>query len=77
MLRTFTDPEGHEWSARIVSHGKTSAYLSPKVNRPIVQFTPKGKSSPARYAALPVSANGLGDMDDDALRRLWGRSKSH
>jgi len=77
MVRTFLDPAGGEWSAKIVSHGKTSKYLAKKVQRPVVQFTPKARSQPVRYAALPVSANSIGEMDDDSLRRLWGRAQAH
>jgi len=78
MLRDFTDAAGRTWSAKVISHGKTSKYLSAKVHRPIVQFSPKGKQAePARYVPLPVSVNDLNEMDDDALRRLLGRSKAH
>ena len=50
-MREFVS-DGLRWSASIVSHGRTSDYLNPKVHRPVVQFESLAK--PRRYASLPV-----------------------
>ena len=74
MARTFKDAADVQWSARLVSHGKTSAYLSSKVHRAIVEFVRLDQNGPKRYAALPTWAEG---MDDDSLRHLLKTSKTH
>jgi hypothetical protein len=72
--RTFTGPDGARWEARVVARGATSAYLSPKVARPTVQFTRlDGAPAPPRYALL--AAPSLAAMGEDALAALWARAR--
>jgi hypothetical protein len=72
--RTFAGPDGARWEARVVARGATSAYLSPKVGRPTVQFTRlEGSPAPPRYALL--AAPSLAGMAEDALAALWARAR--
>ena len=76
-MRELTDADGLKWQAEVVSHGRTSAYLSPKVHRPIVQFTCQSRAVPRRYASLPVGRDTLELLDDADLMRLLGKAKAH
>ena len=72
--RTFAGPDGARWEARVISRGAASAYLSPKVGRPTVQFTRlDGSPAPPRYA--PLAAPTLDGMGEDALAALWARAR--
>lgn len=72
--RTFTAPDGAHWEARIIARGAASAYLSPRVGRPTVQFTRlEGAPTSPRYA--PLAAPSLAAMEEDALAALWARSR--
>ncbi|MGD0484807.1 MAG: hypothetical protein ABSB58_09190 [Gemmatimonadales bacterium] len=72
--RTFAAPDGARWEARVIARGAASAYLSPKVGRPTVQFTRlEGSPVPPRYALL--AAPSLAEMSEDALAALWARAR--
>ncbi|MFQ5703270.1 MAG: hypothetical protein ACE5HT_04535 [Gemmatimonadales bacterium] len=60
-----------------MSHGRTSDYLSPKVHRPVVQFSSVDSRSVRRYAALPSGVADLGELDEVALLRLLERARAH
>jgi hypothetical protein len=74
--RGFTTSDGARWEARVIAHGRASPYLSPKVARPLVQFTRlDARGKPRRYAALPVQdLDALGDAE---LAALLERSRVH
>lgn len=73
-VRTFAAPGGARWEARVIARGAASAYLSPKVGRPTVQFTRQdGTPASPRYA--PLAAPSLAAMGEDALAALWARSR--
>lgn len=74
-MRRFRDADGLFWQAEIVSHGRTSGYLNPKVHRPIVQFTCIDQPLPRLYAPLP--GDDLGALAEGALLRLLGRARPH
>ena len=76
-MREAIDDKGRSWVAEIVSHGRTSGYLNPKVHRPLVQFTCKDGSLPRRYASLPGKAESLEQLTDGELGELLGTAKSH
>jgi hypothetical protein len=76
MGRRFTSPDGATWEVSIISHGRTSDYLNPRVHRPIVEFRPCG-SGATRYAALPGHASDVDALGDDALLQLFSESSSH
>lgn len=65
------------WLATVVSPGRTSAYLSPRVHRPIVEFRCRSGRAPRRYAPLPAEAATLQDVTDEALGALWARARVH
>jgi len=74
--RIFTAPDGARWGARVIARGAASAYLSPKVGRPTVQFTRvEGALTAPRYA--PLAAPSLAAMDEGALAALWARARVH
>lgn len=75
-VRTFAAPDGVHWEARVIARGAASAYLSPKVGRPTVQFTRlDGAPAAPRYALL--AAPSLAAMGDDALAALLARARIH
>lgn len=76
-MRQFTDQAGTRWSAEVVSHGRTSGYLNPKVHRPIVQFECLDGPRPRRYASLPKERAALEDLDEGQLVALLGRAEVH
>jgi hypothetical protein len=76
-VRTIKDSTGTGWTARIVSHGKTSGYLSRKVHRPVVQFTGAGPGQVRRYAPLPPDVGSLEDLDDERLLHLLEQARAH
>jgi len=76
-MREITDGEGRIWMAEIVSHGRTSGYLNPKVHRPVVQFTCKTQSIPRRYGSLPANVESLEQLSEAELTELQGRAKTH
>ncbi|UCG86987.1 MAG: hypothetical protein JSW71_00090 [Gemmatimonadota bacterium] len=76
-MRTVKDSSDAAWRVQIVSHGRTSAYLSQKVHRPVVEFT---CTSPVRvrlYATLPTDVDSLEGLDDDRLLRLLEEAKPY
>ncbi len=75
--RAFTDPEGSSWQVELVSHGRTSGYLNPRVQRPVVQFTCISDRRPRRYAPLPPGSDSIDDLEDAQLVALLGRSHHH
>ncbi len=77
-MRKVLDGDGQTWQVEIVSHGRTSAYLNPKVHRPLVQFVCLTRTQPRRYAPLPVGqGDTLDDADDGELLRLLADAKPH
>jgi hypothetical protein len=76
-MRETIDEDGRIWLAEIVSHGRTSGYLNPKVHRPLVQFSCKDGSLPRRYASLPRKAESLEQLNDGELAKLLTTAKSH
>jgi hypothetical protein len=75
-MRELSDAEGRVWVAEIVSHGRTSGYLNPKVHRPMVQFTCQTQSAPRRYASLPVGRDSLEALSDGELLRVLNEATS-
>ena len=75
-MREFV-ADGLRWSANIVSHGRTSDYLNPKVHRPVVQFDCLAGSKPRRYASLPAGKGTLDDLNDGELVALFTRAEVH
>ena len=76
-MREITDGEGRIWLAEIVSHGRTSGYLNPKVHRPMLQFTCKTESIPRRYGSLPVGRDTLDDLSEGEMAELLGKARQH
>jgi hypothetical protein len=76
-MREFVDVAGGKWTAEIVSHGRTSGYLNPKVHRPVVQFSCRSTPLPRRYASLPKGRDALEQLDDAELVALLEKSQSH
>ncbi len=77
-MRVFRDATGLEWEARLISHGRTSDYLNPRVHRPVIQFTCRARSLPQRYGSYDEDQHGPLDMADIAdLQALLERAKSH
>ncbi len=72
--RPFTAPDGARWEARVISRGRASPYLAPKVGRPTLQFTRlEVPAGPPRYAPLPTPT--LAELADEALLTLWQRAR--
>ena len=76
-MREFTDSQGFRWSAEVVSHGRTSGYLNPKVHRPVVQFACMAGPKPRRYASLPKGKGSLEDLSEGELMALLEKSEVH
>jgi hypothetical protein len=76
-MREIPDEKDCIWVAEMVSHGRTSGYLNPKVHRPLVQFSCKTKSLPRRYASLPAGRDALEDLSDVELLRLLNKARQH
>lgn len=77
-MRTFQDQAGLQWQAEVISHGRTSGYLNPKVHRQVVQFSCLDRRQPRRYAPLPPTADpGLGGMPLEDLRALLDEARVH
>ncbi len=73
----FVDQDGRAWRVEVVSHGRTSAYLNPKVHRPVVQFSSLDDRSSRRYATLSQGVGNLEDLDAEAMRRLFDSARTH
>jgi len=76
-MREFTDTDGSKWHAEVVSQGRTSAYLNPKVHRPIVQFTCQSRAVARRYASLPKERDSLEVLNDAQLIQLLATARVH
>ena len=76
-MRKIEDNQGLIWNADIASHGTTSGYLSPKVHRPVVQFSCATGTLPRRYAPLPLGADSLEELNDAGLLVLLERARVH
>jgi hypothetical protein len=77
-MRTLEDARGRKWIAELISHGQTSAYLNPRVHKPIIQFTCLDKALPRRYVGF--QEDGQGSLDactDQELGVLFGKAKAH
>lgn len=60
--------------AHVVSTGRTSPYLAPRVSRPIVQFTCVDvPARPRTYA--PLTGATLAALSDDDLLAAWRRAR--
>jgi len=77
-VRVFADASGVQWRAEVVTRGRTSDYLNPRVHKPIVQFTCLSARAPKRYSSLadadPASLLHLTNAD---LTDLFGRARTH
>ena len=76
-MRELKDAAGHRWTAEVVSHGRTSGYLNPRVHRPVVQFSCLDARRPNRYGSLPVGKGALDDLNDEELGELFTKAKVH
>ncbi len=76
-MRDFDDCEGTTWHAQLVGHGRTSAYLNPRVHTPVVQFSRADGRGPRRYAGLPADVGPLERCSVADLRALLQRAKVH
>ncbi len=77
-MRTFQDQTGLHWEAEVISHGRTSGYLNPKVHRQVVQFSCLDGRQPRRYAPLPLkAAASLAELPVAELRALLGEARPH
>ena len=74
----FLDSQGRRWQAAVVSHGRTSDYLNPRVHRPIVQFSCLDQILPRRYVGYPQNDLGpLEERTEEELRELLEKASSH
>jgi hypothetical protein len=70
-MREFIDAEGRRWRAELITHGRTSAYLNPRVHKPIVQFSCLDARVPRRYVGYAASTRGpLDEVAEADLRQL-------
>lgn len=77
-MRDFVDTDGARWRAELISHGRTSEYLNPKVHKPILQFTCLDHRRPRRYLGhFPDEDTGLDALSDVELQQLLGRAAVH
>ncbi len=77
-MRDFVDADGATWRAELISHGRTSEYLNPKVHKPILQFTCLDHRRPRRYLGyFPNEDTGLDTLSDVELQQLLGRATVH
>jgi len=77
-MRVIIEEDGLRWSAEIVSHGRTSAYLHRRVHCPIVQFECLDRPQARRYAPIPVElALSFDGLNDDRLLELLRRAEPH
>jgi hypothetical protein len=70
----FVDNLGRRWAAAVISHGRTSGYLNPRVHRAVVEFTCLDEPAPRRYAGLEVGRE-LGTLSEAELQELLVRSR--
>ena len=75
--RRFAAADGSAWQAAIISHGRTSGYLNPKVHRPIVEFRCLDRQTAPRYTPLPRGVESLAELVDDTLRDLLADAKAY
>jgi len=76
-IRYFTDESGSRWSAALITHGRTSGYLNPRVHKPILQFVGLDRRGPRRYVGYAVEEHGpLSDCPEPVLQGLLKRSSS-
>ncbi|MSR06804.1 MAG: hypothetical protein EXR93_07055 [Gemmatimonadetes bacterium] len=76
-MRELVDSAGIRWSAEVISHGRTSGYLNPKVHRPVVQFTCLDEPRPRKYASLPIGRGSLEELGEEELGDLLNKSQVH
>ncbi len=77
-MREIVDRDGRSWRVDVISHGRTSGYLNPKVHRPVLQFVCLTRVQPRRYTPLPIDrADSLDDLDDGDLAQLLDDAKVH
>ena len=74
--RRFAAPDGTAWEARVVSAGRTSPYLAPRLTRPVVEFRAVASPAlPVRYA--PLAGPTLAALSAEGLLALWRRSRPY
>lgn len=76
-MREFTDAQGRRWRAQLISRGRTSGYLTPRVHRPIVQFTCLDQRLPVRYGGYPRGQDDVDDVSESRLVELLEQSSVH
>jgi hypothetical protein len=74
--RPFTAPDGTAWVAHVISSGRTSPYLAPRVYRPIVQFTCMDQPGRPRIYA-PLAGESLAALSPEDLLALWRGARIH
>jgi hypothetical protein len=72
VVREFTDAQGRRWRAELITHGRTSAYLNPRVHKPILQFSCLDARMPRRYVGY--GGGTLDEVAEDDLRELLERA---
>ena len=77
MTRSFEDANGLQWDVEVISDGTTSAYLNPRVHRPILQFTPTGRVGARRYVALKKGQpDALDELTEEHLLTLFAKART-
>ena len=77
-MREFDDADGTRWGAELITHGRTSQYLNPKVHKPILQFSCLDRRSPRRYTQYsPDDLGSLESLPEVELRRLLQKASPH
>lgn len=77
-MRTLRDAKNRSWKVELISHGQTSAYLNPRVHKPILQFTCLDQSLARRYVAFKdYASRSLTDCSDEELATLFERATAH
>jgi hypothetical protein len=77
-MTRFLDTEGREWTAAVVSHGRTSGYLNRRVHRAMVQFVCQSARLPRRYVGYDVASSGpLEELSEAELRDMLERASVH
>ncbi|MDH5805138.1 MAG: hypothetical protein OEZ54_08125 [Gemmatimonadota bacterium] len=77
-MRTFEDDAGNRWRAELISHGTASAYLNPRVQKPILQFSREDHPGAPRYVGYAEDKHGpLMEAPEEVLRGLLAKAKTH
>ena len=77
-MRNFTDENGSNWQVEVISDGRTSDYLNPRVHKPILAFKCLDRRGPRRYTSCPLKEfNSLDEVPEGVLREWLGRAVPH